>query len=115
MIPIRARAAEVHIWRAAGMSNAAIAGHLGVSGERVRQVFGRVATARPRHPPDVIVAARSLWDEGHAASEIARFMAVRCPEIAKTITKNAVVGIADRNDFPARPSPIRRTPSDPRP
>jgi hypothetical protein len=111
MTPVRDRESDVRAWRSEGMSNTAIAALLGVSRERIGQVFGRTGACRPRHPPAVISAARMFWDEGHTASEIARLMADCCPTITKTVTKNAVIGIADRNDFPARPSPIIRADS----
>ena len=52
---------------------------------------------------EAIARLRALWDEGHSTAEIGRRLG---------ITKNAVVGKAHRLSLPARPSPIRRTPSD---
>lgn len=60
--------------------------------------------AAPPHVPRLIEKARRLWLQGHSTALIA--MALTTP--ARTVTKNAVVGIAHRNDFPPRPSPIRR-------
>jgi hypothetical protein len=45
-----------------------------------------------------IEAARSLWREGLTASEIGSRLGV---------TKGVIIGIAHRNRFPARPSPIK--------
>ena len=51
------------------------------------------------HPPQFIAKARKLWDAGHSTSEIGRRLRV---------SKNAIVGVANRNDFAPRPSPIIR-------
>lgn len=48
---------------------------------------------------DTIGRLRQLWAEGHSTAEIGRLM---------HISKNAVVGKANRLDLPARPSPIKR-------
>ena len=50
-------------------------------------------------PFEFIEAARSLWAQGLTSSEIGRRLKV---------TKNVVIGIARRNNFPDRPSPIKR-------
>jgi hypothetical protein len=55
---------------------------------------------KPHHPKPLIEAARVLWDvHGLTASEIA-------PRVG--LSRAAVCAIADRNDFAARPSPIKR-------
>lgn len=81
-------------------SKIAVAREFGVTRERIRQVVG---TARPKlqinWDQDCISFARMRWDEGAFASEIAEEMGV---------TRNSIVGIAHRNNFPPRPSPIRR-------
>lgn len=46
---------------------------------------------------------RGLWDRGITTSEIARLAS---GHFGFTVTKNATVGLAHRNDFPRRPSPI---------
>ena len=51
------------------------------------------------HPPEFIARARELWDAGHSVREIARQMGV---------SHQTISGINWRNNFPARPSPIRR-------
>ena len=53
---------------------------------------------RPDHEKIVILTARMLWDEGYTAGQIA-------PAIG--LSRSAVCGVAHRNDFPPRPSPIR--------
>ncbi|MBX9751455.1 MAG: GcrA family cell cycle regulator [Roseococcus sp.] len=55
---------------------------------------------------EAIDRLRAFWAEGHSTAEIGRRMG---------ISKNAVVGKAHRLDLPARPSPIRRDPTAPRP
>ncbi|HEX5325131.1 MAG TPA: GcrA family cell cycle regulator [Acetobacteraceae bacterium] len=55
---------------------------------------------------EIILRLRALWDEGHSTAEIGRQLGM---------SKNAVVGKAHRLDLPARPSPIRRDGSAPRP
>lgn len=55
---------------------------------------------------EAIDRLRALWAEGLSTAEIGRRMGV---------SKNAVVGKAHRLNLTARPSPIRRDPSAPRP
>lgn len=55
--------------------------------------------SKPIHPSETIAAARSLWDEGHSTATIGKRLGV---------TKNVIVGLASRNDFPARPSPLKQ-------
>jgi GcrA cell cycle regulator len=55
---------------------------------------------------EAIDRLRALWAEGHSTAEIGRRMG---------ISKNAVVGKAHRLQLSARPSPIRREASAPRP
>jgi GcrA cell cycle regulator len=55
---------------------------------------------------EAIERLRALWAEGHSTAEIGRRMGV---------SKNAVVGKAQRLNLPARPSPIRRDASAERP
>ncbi|MGE0223442.1 MAG: GcrA family cell cycle regulator [Acetobacteraceae bacterium] len=52
---------------------------------------------------ETINRLRALWAEGHSTAEIGRRLGV---------SKNAIVGKAHRLDLAARPSPIRRDPSD---
>lgn len=51
------------------------------------------------HPAELVETARYLWGLGMSMSKCA---------MALGISRNAVSGIAHRNDFPARLSPIRR-------
>ncbi len=55
---------------------------------------------------ETILRLRALWIDGHSTAEIGRRLGV---------SKNAVVGKAHRLDLEARPSPIRRDGSPPRP
>jgi len=48
-------------------------------------------------PPEVIARLRELWDQGLSGAQIAAQMGM---------TKNAVLGLTNRNGFPPRPSPI---------
>ena len=60
-----------------------------------------------RHDPGTIEAARRLWDiEGLSASRIA----ARLTSPSRTISKCAVIGIAHRNGFKPKPSPLRSVP-----
>lgn len=55
---------------------------------------------------------QEMWNEGLATSEIGR----RCSALfGESVTKNAVVGKAHRQDWESRPSPIRRDAEKPRP
>lgn len=54
---------------------------------------------RTVHSDETIARARELWAMGLSTSEIGRAMGVN---------KNVIVGIAHRNGFPGRPSPIKR-------
>ena len=56
------------------------------------------------HQPWFIAECRRLWGAGLSAQRIAAAMQPLLPGM----TKNAVIGIAHRNGFPARPSPIQR-------
>jgi hypothetical protein len=60
---------------------------------------GNTNRERENHKHATIETARCFWSEGLSTAEIGRRMGV---------TKNVIVGIARRNGFPARPSPIRR-------
>lgn len=56
--------------------------------------------------PELIAAARRYWNQGFPTRAIAGLLEA---EFNRPITKNVVIGIADRNDgFPQRPSPIKR-------
>lgn len=70
----------------------------------VKRAFWLAATrASPRsnqHDADTIAVLRGHWDAGHPTGTIAALM-------GDGWTKGMVVGVANRNDFPARPSPIR--------
>lgn len=54
---------------------------------------------RTIHSDETIACARELWAMGLSTSEIGRAMGV---------TKNVIVGLAHRNQFAPRPSPIKR-------
>lgn len=53
----------------------------------------------PRHTKEDISDLRRLWDEGHPASVIGRL---------RGMSREAVLGVAHRNDFPERLSPTAR-------
>lgn len=56
-------------------------------------------TFRQIHPPETIRAARAFWGAALSTAEIGRNLGV---------TKNVIVGLAKRNDFPPRPSPLKQ-------
>lgn len=62
-------------------------------------------TQNPRkpHDPDLVCRALELWRRGKSAGQIARKLT--SPE--RVLTKNVIIGLAHRNDFPERPSPIK--------
>lgn len=55
--------------------------------------------ARRVHPRTFIAQALLLWESGHPVAEIGRRLGV---------TKDTIIGVAHRNNFPSRPSPIKR-------
>ena len=58
---------------------------------------------KPVHSDAFFAKARVLWDEGLSARDIAKRLKV---------TKNAISGLAFRNKFPPRPSPIHPPPTE---
>lgn len=56
------------------------------------------------HSDAVITAVRAHWDAGRSISDIAWEMR----DVVPGINRDKVVGIAHRNNFPPRPSPIKR-------
>ena len=55
---------------------------------------------KPVHTANVVANARWLWEkEGLSARKIGEAMG---------LSKDVIIGIAHRNNFPARPSPIKR-------
>jgi len=95
----------VHDWMRLlreGASMAWIAEMIGISAERVAQILeSRGLRTRPqlyRHSPKTVAAARRHWDRGLSASQIGCRMGV---------SKDVVCGIARRNGFTQRPSPIQ--------
>jgi hypothetical protein len=56
------------------------------------------------HSIETIKEARRLWDAGLTAGTIADALSTS----ERKITRNAIIGLAHRNNFPERPSPIIR-------
>lgn len=56
------------------------------------------------HEATLVERARELWKAGLSAQVIAK----RLTSKERDLSKNAVIGIAHRNGFPSRPSPIQR-------
>ncbi len=54
-----------------------------------------------KHTSATVAEVRRAWDAGLSISDIA--------DVCGLDSRNVVVGIAHRNDFPARPSPIKPT------
>ena len=74
----------------------------GITRERARQIVARetgINKGRATGATDVVERARLLWECGFSASDIATDIGT---------TRNAIIGIAHRNDFPSRPSSIRK-------
>lgn len=98
VMPARDHMAKMRRMRRDGRADAAIGRRFGITRERVGQLLGPRGDKMPDHTDEFIAQARSLWDEGHSTSEIGRRM---------NVTKNVIVGVAHRNDFPPRPSPLK--------
>lgn len=81
-----------------GATRVSVGREFGITGERVGQIAGRKGT-QFFWDVESISYARARWDTGLPAAEIAREMG---------ISKNCIIGLAHRNDFTGRPSPIRR-------
>lgn len=95
------------VLRGGGVTQADIARDLGLSRERVRQVAARDGVTAGRgkpapHEPEVIQAARVLWEKGLSAQRIALCLTSK----ERPMSKSVIIGIAHRNHFPRRPSPI---------
>jgi hypothetical protein len=56
-----------------------------------------------RHAPETVAAARRLWAKGLSAGQIATALSKLTGTV---VTRNAVIGLAHRRGFPARPSPL---------
>lgn len=69
-----------------GATRASAGREFGITGERVGQIAGRKGT-------------QFFWDVESISYARAREMG---------ISKNCIIGVAHRNDFTGRPSPIRR-------
>lgn len=102
---LRTKRKQLEKLRRVGLSNRQIGKQYGVSGEWIAQILGRTGHKHRAHEEATILAARKLWDQGWSTSEIGCALTTRKREF----TKNAVVGLAHRNNFPPRPSPIKRT------
>lgn len=59
------------------------------------------------HDAALIDAARGLWREGVPTRQIAALLTTA---FDRPVTKNAVIGLADRHGFPPHPSRIKRAP-----
>lgn len=88
-----------------GETQTEIGKSLGITKERIRQIARRNGIPKTRaggyaiHSPETVLTARAFWDVGYSIREIGKRMGV---------TLNVVAGLAHRNNFPPRPSPIRR-------
>jgi hypothetical protein len=65
--------------------------------------FCSLACYRARHAPGTVEAARRLWAKGLSAGQIAAALSKLTGTV---VTRNAVIGLAHRRGFPARPSPL---------
>ena len=81
---------------AKGETLRSVAADLNLSVEHIRQIAiaaGVPRRTKEKNTAEIIRSARRLWSRGMSASQIGEAMGV---------TKNVVIGIAHRNDFPAR-------------
>ena len=88
---------------AKGVPIKAVADEFGLTHQRISQILGKTGEKRGSNTevdwtPDLIKRLRREWKTGRSTAEIGRRLGV---------SKNAVIGKADRLDLPARPSPIR--------
>lgn len=85
----------------AGETYRAIAAREGITDVTVVRVietaFGWHPVKHPEHTPEFIAEARALRDRGMSFSQIGRALGV---------SKNVIIGISHRNDWPTGPSPI---------
>ena len=93
-----------------GLSNPEIARRFGMTRQRVDQIKTRLLGLEPgdrdrTHSPEFVVKALRLWT-GNSLS---------AAQIGKRLgtTRHVIIGVARRNGFPAKPSPIRRRPAEP--
>lgn len=83
-----------------GLSDRQIATRLGCWPDTVRRIAGSNGKFAPPRDPAFVAAARKLWMQQEPR------LSVREIGIQLGVSENVVVGIAHRNDFLARPSPI---------
>lgn len=74
-------------------------GHSFIAEPHKKQRFCGVSCRNGAHDDETIRTCRYLWGRGMSISAIGVWL---------NVTRNVVVGIAHRNQFPARPSPIKR-------
>lgn len=86
-----------------GLSAAEIGRRHGMSGRRVNQILVKFVGFRgaryQRRSPEFVAEARRLWEEGS--------LSVRLVGKEMGVTKGVIIGVAHRNDFPAKPSPLK--------
>ena len=88
---------------ARGVPIKAVADEFGLTHQRISQILGKTGEKRGSNTEvdwtsDLIKRLRRDWKTGRSTAEIGRRLGV---------SKNAVIGKADRLGLPARPSPIR--------
>lgn len=111
LINLAARDARIVEWAKSGETRGVIADRLGLTGTRITQILQRDAPdvakifAQPRVPAAIVERARMLWHHGLSASDIAHHIS----RDGHRLTKDSVIGMAHRNGFPPRPSPIIRS------
>jgi hypothetical protein len=104
MTALRERLPDILRYRAEGLSDAAISLLLGIPPPHIGRLAGCRGDRGKPHDPKLTTRARRLWNLGASASEIAQ----RLTTEARPLTRDAIIGIAHRHGFPARPSPIKR-------
>lgn len=98
---IRALIPRINAMRERGLSDGEIGRRLGYAGgqQRVAQIAGPRGNKPPPRTEVFVAEARRLWATGLSIRQIGKELGV---------TLNVVVGVAHRNNFPPRPSPIKR-------
>lgn len=104
MSSLRERLPDIIEMRDRGVSDRQIAWRLGFSPEYIRRVAGNNGRCGTPRDPGFVAAARKLWLQRKPR------LSVRDIALHLGVSKNVIIGVAHRNAFPARPSPIRRSP-----
>lgn len=90
---------RIEALRASGLSDAEIGRQLGYyHGGQIGKIVGLRGNQPSSRSPEFIAEARKCWERGLSTAAIGKELGV---------TKNVIVGVAHRNGFPPRPSPLK--------